>query len=167
MYAFPSIASEESHLINHSVPSVTTIVYSTCSLHAIENEHVVRAALKSEEARTGQFMLAGREVVMPTWHRRGIPEELDEPGSSTLDTTHLLLSPFPLTCSGSTGYALSLVRCLPGEDATNGFFVSCFKKVQGSQGTKLAGGHATEKRKFADGKGSIDGRSRKRKRVKG
>jgi putative methyltransferase len=27
-----------------------------------------------------------------------------------------------------TGDAPALVRCLPGEDATNGFFVSCFIK---------------------------------------
>jgi len=29
------------------------------------------------------------------------------------------------------GDALSLIRCLPGEDATNGFFVSCFVRDSG------------------------------------
>jgi putative methyltransferase len=95
-------------MVKHAMrfPSVTKIVYSTCSIHAIENEHVVRAALKSEEARTGNFKLAAQDEVLPTWHRRGLPEELDNPGD-----------------------ARSLIRCLPGEDATNGFFVSCFTKV--------------------------------------
>lgn len=29
-------------------------------------------------------------------------------------------------CLNGVGQAASLVRCSPGEDATNGFFVSCF-----------------------------------------
>jgi 25S rRNA (cytosine2278-C5)-methyltransferase len=62
------------------VPAVKRIVYSTCSVHAIENEHVVRAALKSDEARTGCFILAPPETVLPQWPRRGLPQELDEVG---------------------------------------------------------------------------------------
>lgn len=56
------------------VPFVQRIVYSTCSVHATENEHVVRQALKTEEAINGKFKLASRQNVLPAWHRRGLPE---------------------------------------------------------------------------------------------
>ena len=56
------------------------IVYSTCSVHAIEDEHVVRQALKTDEAINGKFKLASKEDVLPMWRRRGIPEEMDDAG---------------------------------------------------------------------------------------
>ncbi|CAL1716825.1 unnamed protein product [Somion occarium] len=92
-------------MIKHAMkfPSVKRIVYSTCSIHAAENEHVVRDALQSEECLSGRFDLASPGDVLPAWKRRGIPEEMNNPAD-----------------------AASLVRCSPGEDATNGFFVSLF-----------------------------------------
>jgi len=95
-------------MIKHAMgfPSVRRIVYSTCSIYAAENEHVVRDSLMSEEARNGRFVLAQMSDVLPSWHRRGLQEEL-----------------------GEIGDASSLVRCVPGEDATNGFFVSCFVRL--------------------------------------
>ncbi|CAA7266929.1 unnamed protein product [Cyclocybe aegerita] len=93
-------------MITHAMrfPNVKKIVYSTCSIHATENEHVVHNALSSEEAKDGSFILAPQHEVLPTWPRRGYPDEIDPE------------------------YASCLVRCSPGEDATNGFFVSCFVK---------------------------------------
>ncbi|KAJ3828230.1 S-adenosyl-L-methionine-dependent methyltransferase [Lentinula raphanica] len=99
------LASFQLMMIKHAMkfPAVQRIVYSTCSVHAIEDEHVVRAVLKSDEALSGHFKLAPENEVLPQWKRRGFPSEMDDPR-----------------------HAASLVRCLPGEDATNGFFVSCF-----------------------------------------
>ncbi|KAK7044180.1 hypothetical protein VNI00_007900 [Paramarasmius palmivorus] len=104
------LASFQLMMIKHAMKfqNVKKIVYSTCSIHAIENEHVVCAALKSDEALARNFKLAPRDDVLPTWTRRGLPEEMDVPG-----------------------LADSLVRCMPGEDATNGFFVSCFIRDEG------------------------------------
>ncbi|KAJ3853965.1 S-adenosyl-L-methionine-dependent methyltransferase [Lentinula lateritia] len=99
------LASFQLMMVKHSMkfPAVQRIVYSTCSVHAIEDEHVVRAALKSDEAISRHFQLAPQSQVLPQWKRRGYSNEMDDPH-----------------------HAASLVRCLPGEDATNGFFVSCF-----------------------------------------
>ena len=65
------------------VPAVEKIVYSTCSVHAAENEDVVCQALASDEAHTGKFILADREDVLPTWPRRGIQDNMGEYKSRT------------------------------------------------------------------------------------
>lgn len=103
-------------------------MYSTCSVHAAENEHVVHQALNSEEAALGHFVLAPRSQVLPSWHRRGLPSDMksDDPGTSlplliSCQICHLLNH-------AQADDADSLIRCSPGEDATNGFFVSCFVK---------------------------------------
>lgn len=70
----PIYYSNSQFIILCIVPKAKRIVYSTCSIHAEENEHVVKAILKNNP----QFELAKRDSVLPTWHRRGIPEEIDD-----------------------------------------------------------------------------------------
>ncbi|KAI0329111.1 S-adenosyl-L-methionine-dependent methyltransferase [Cubamyces sp. BRFM 1775] len=135
------LAAFQLKMIRHAMtfPSVQRIVYSTCSVHAIENEHVVREAIKTEEAVNGRFRLGRREEVFPTWHRRGIPEEMDNPDD-----------------------AESVVRCSPGEDATNGFFVSLF--VRGGDVAEISAD--TSKRKDREPDDEQRQRPAKRKRKK-
>ncbi|KZP31855.1 S-adenosyl-L-methionine-dependent methyltransferase [Athelia psychrophila] len=99
-------------MIRHAMkfPRVIKIVYSTCSIHAMENEHVVREALQCAEAQAGGFVLAPQGDVLPAWPRRGLTEEMHKAED-----------------------ALSVIRCSPDHDATNGFFVSCFVRAAGSQ----------------------------------
>jgi hypothetical protein len=67
------------------VPNVKRIVYSTCSIHASENEHVVRDALSSDEAKAGSFSIASRNEVLPDWPRRGFAEEMNSTGDVAFD----------------------------------------------------------------------------------
>jgi len=128
-------------MIRHAMkfPSVRKIVYSTCSIHAIENEHVVREALKCVEAQTANFRLASQQDVLPAWPRRGLPDEMDNPADAS-----------------------SLLRCSPDEDATNGFFVSCFVRSDRTNNSSVL-----KKRKDREGEGRPDDNgSRKRKKKK-
>lgn len=101
-------------------------MYSTCSVHVAENENVVRQALSSEEAASGQFILAPRSQVLPSWDRRGLPDvEGNDLGMSDFSGS---LSGLTFDQSSRIDGADNMVRCSPEEDATNGFFVSCFVK---------------------------------------
>ncbi|KAJ2785047.1 hypothetical protein H4R18_000755 [Coemansia javaensis] len=82
-------------------PGVQRVSYSTCSVHAEENEAVVARVLRSQ----AEFSLAPRDQVIPTWPRRG------------LETAGL-----------TAAQAASLVRALP-EDGTHGFFVAGFVRT--------------------------------------
>lgn len=79
------------------VTSAVKIVYSTCSIHAEEDELVVLAALESAEAKTGGWKLAGREEVLPTWERRGTKEVMGKKGELWLIGS--ICSRLWLTCS--------------------------------------------------------------------
>ncbi|KAI8342918.1 S-adenosyl-L-methionine-dependent methyltransferase [Chlamydoabsidia padenii] len=89
-------------IIEHALkfPNAKRIVYSTCSIHALENEKVVETIL----SRHPEFTLASRDTVLPTWKRRGFTKEM----------------------GNFKGHSDSVVRTLPSEDLTNGFFVACF-----------------------------------------
>jgi len=84
-----------------SFPNVETIVYSTCSVHVIENEDVVANFLQENPEW---------DVVPPirlsSWKRRG--------------EKHLRLSAYQ---------SEALIRCFP-EDGMNGFFVALFQKTE-------------------------------------
>lgn len=109
-------------LLGNAVPRVEKIVYSTCSIHPEENEQVVAAALRSSEATAGGFTLAPRSVVLPEWSRRGQPGILDDTGGCYgFSGSPVLVANFYYSQATE-----AVVRCSPGEDLTNGFFVSCF-----------------------------------------
>lgn len=67
----------------YAVKSVKRVVYSTCSIHAEEDEHVIMKALASKEAKARGWTLAPRSEVLPAWERRGRPSEMgDNKGAS-------------------------------------------------------------------------------------
>lgn len=104
------LSTFQRQIIEHTMqfPSVVKIVYSTCSIHPEENEHVVQDALV---ASGGRFELVPNSEVLPAWPRRGLDTEF------------------------RAHEAQSLIRCSP-EDGTNGFFVACFRRTQGRRKRK-------------------------------
>ncbi|KAJ2956854.1 hypothetical protein NQZ79_g7356 [Umbelopsis isabellina] len=62
-------------LLTHPiVPKAKKVVYSTCSIHPQENEHVVTTILSS----TSEFVLGPRSETIPTWERRGLVKECND-----------------------------------------------------------------------------------------
>ncbi|KAF9158231.1 hypothetical protein DFQ26_007856 [Actinomortierella ambigua] len=98
-------------------PNAQKISYSTCSIHAEENEHVVVTLLRKHWP---EWKLVPRAQVLPTWHRRGIPSDVEDiPGLVSTDEDRAKV-------------ADCLVRAIPGGkdgDPMNGFFVACFERV--------------------------------------
>lgn len=84
--------------LNHalSFPNVSEVVYSTCSIHEVENECVVQQALEKHP----EFSL---QACLPEWKRRGNSVE----GLNALQ-------------------AQKCIRCDPKLDNCNGFFVAKF-----------------------------------------
>lgn len=60
--------------------------------------------------------------------------------------------------------AASLIRCSPGEDATNGFFVSCF--VRGEAAVELSNSVVALGKRKADNEGQGEGVKKKKKKKK-
>ncbi|KAF8542880.1 S-adenosyl-L-methionine-dependent methyltransferase [Trichophaea hybrida] len=86
-------------------PSAQKISYSTCSIHAEENEHVVTSVLASKVARRRGWRVEKRaDGNLREWERRGILE----------------------SCGGDKDVAEACVRCNPIEDGGIGFFVVAF-----------------------------------------
>ncbi|KAG0048140.1 hypothetical protein BGZ83_006856 [Gryganskiella cystojenkinii] len=109
-----------------SFPNVQKISYSTCSIYAEENEHVVTTLLKKHWPK---WKLCPRSKVLPTWHRRGYPADVcDIPGLVETDEDRARV-------------ADCVVRAVPGGlegDLMNGFFVACFERVNKNQNPGLS-----------------------------
>ncbi|KAI9024694.1 S-adenosyl-L-methionine-dependent methyltransferase [Hyaloraphidium curvatum] len=83
-----------------SFSNARRIAYSTCSVHAVENEEVVKRGLNFSDANGLGWKLS---PALPEWPRRGQP------------------------IAGFDGHEL-VARTLPVEDRTIGFFVALFER---------------------------------------
>jgi putative methyltransferase len=102
-----SLAAFQTEMIQHAMtfPSARRITYSTCSIHAIENEQVVMATLQTKVAKRRGWRVLGREEgVLSEWERRGLDEE----------------------CGGDHHIAQACIRANPIEDGGIGFFLCGF-----------------------------------------
>lgn len=108
------LSSFQYQIMKHamSFPSAKKICYSTCSIHAEENERVVIDLLTDNRVKEWGWKVRKRSGVIPTWPRRGLVEEFqqvyDEKTSEEL--------------------AEGCIRALPKEDGGIGFFAVCFER---------------------------------------
>ncbi|CDK29440.1 unnamed protein product [Kuraishia capsulata CBS 1993] len=96
-----------------SFPSAKRLVYSTCSIHAQENERVVVDLLNDPQVKSRGWRLCSRQKIIPDWKRRGFVEEF----SSFED---------PEAMAGGC------VRSLPKVDGGIGFFAAAFERTDES-----------------------------------
>jgi putative methyltransferase len=83
----------------------------------------VMKALNSPTAKTYGWSLAPRRQVLPQWERRGRPEEMvGKKGKCRM------MMEWGRRKRLTAALAEGVIRCMPGEDKTNGFFVACFVK---------------------------------------
>lgn len=110
------LASFQFTIMKHalSFPKARKVVYSTCSIHPHENERVVVDLLMDPQVKAQGWTLAPREVVIPSWPRRGWEQE------------------FTAICNDDSEKCKQMaggcVRSVPKEDGGIGFFAACFVK---------------------------------------
>ena len=119
-----SLAAFQTSALLHAMtfPNCRRIVYSTCSVHSIENEHVVVLALHQQTHR-GEWKLVSPRC-LTSWERRGCQraansdkDNNDENGSSSSSLPHL-----------TDTQLAALIRVDPNLDDTGGFFVACLER---------------------------------------
>ncbi|GAV56037.1 hypothetical protein ZYGR_0AZ02090 [Zygosaccharomyces rouxii] len=110
------LSSFQFQVVKHamSMPNARKIVYSTCSVHAEENERVVIDLLLDSKVKEWGWQLSPRSEVVPAWPRRGIIDEFEEVFRNDKLKCRLL--------------AESCIRALPREDGGIGFFAVCFQR---------------------------------------
>jgi len=137
------LSNLQSRIIEHAFtfPAATRITYSTCSIHAEENENVVARVLQSHIAlRRGWRLLLRRHQVegLREWKHRG----LKQPSTALVNAVKTLTDDELDGC----------IRCDPGdEEGTMGFFVCCFVR----DGSELKGVEAVNEGPSGDGGADI------------
>lgn len=129
-------------LLQHamSFPAAQRITYSTCSVHAEENEHVVVQALLSEIAvqRGWSIMKRSDQVEgLQRWKKRGHEEDVRVAAASKNSSSSSKLN--------LEEVAEACIRCdKAGDDGTMGFFVAGFVRDGGSSSSTQPAADAAE-----------------------
>jgi len=111
------LSSFQFQVVKHamSFPHATKIVYSTCSIHAEENERVVIDLLMDKKVQEQGWTVSKRDSVIPAWPRRGLVSEFQEVFTDDQEK-----------CEQMAG---GCIRALPREDGGIGFFAVSFERT--------------------------------------
>ncbi|KAK4146204.1 S-adenosyl-L-methionine-dependent methyltransferase [Dichotomopilus funicola] len=128
-----ALASFQLALLQHALtfPHATRVTYSTCSIHARENEHVVLAALRWAKTQTPSLNYSPWRLLPRSAQIRGMR---DWPVRGDIDA-----------CEGDEEAAQACIRAQRGDGrGTMGFFVACFVRdlVPGHTNTSGSSGDA-------------------------
>ncbi|RDW89825.1 rRNA (cytosine-C5-)-methyltransferase RCM1 [Aspergillus mulundensis] len=116
------LANLQTRIVEHalSFPAARKVTYSTCSIHLLENEAVVRRILDSEVAKRRGWRVLRRDEQpegLKKWRHRGVKRE-EPSGDGAIEGGEVDLSKEELE---------GCLRCWPGdEEGTGGFFVAGF-----------------------------------------
>lgn len=114
------LSSFQFQVVKHAMvnfPDAKRLVYSTCSIHAEENERVVIDLLLDAKVKEAGWRVASRDTVIPTWSRRGFVDEFKEVFNRDSNNDE--------ECERM---AQGCIRALPKEDGGIGFFAVCFER---------------------------------------
>ena len=112
------LSSFQFQVVKHamSFPEAKRLVYSTCSIHAEENERVVIDLLLDKDVQKAGWRVASRDSVIPSWPRRGFVEEFKEVFRDSASDEE---------CKRM---AEGCIRVAPKVDGGIGFFAVCFER---------------------------------------
>ena len=112
------LSSFQFQVVKHAMtfPEAKRLVYSTCSIHAEENERVVIDLLLDKDVQKAGWRVASRDSVIPSWPRRGFVEEFKEVFRDSASDEE---------CKRM---AEGCIRVAPKVDGGIGFFAVCFER---------------------------------------
>lgn len=108
----------QTEIVKHALtayPKVERVVYSTCSIHAQENEVVVRNLLDDDKVQKLGWTVMERRDVIPSWPRRGLKQYFDGLEKS-FDIAEGCIRAEPNVDGGIGFFVVGFERCLSATD---------------------------------------------------
>nr|OQO23927.1 hypothetical protein B0A51_11557 [Rachicladosporium sp. CCFEE 5018] len=143
-----ALADFQLRLLKHAMrfTAAERISYSTCSIHAEENEMVVLRALASPDVQAAGWRVLQRDEQvdgMKRWHRRGDPKAVEDSLAVLAGEEAKSDDVQGIADVDAESVAQACIRCdKNGDEGTMGFFVAGFVRDPNSS-SRTSGGNGT------------------------